>query len=109
MRKGSWLMFALACLAIVANGFGGYPHMFHYDGNEWDYYREGFNRDIYDIDFSGSDYGCAVGIAASIFNNGEWLPTADPEAAFRCVESVGPGDIWVGASTGDIYHFTGFN
>jgi hypothetical protein len=95
--------------AGLGEGFEGYPHMFHYDGNEWDYYREGFTQDICDIDFSSSDYGCAVGVGASIFKNGEWVDTADPKGFFWCVECVGPDDIWAGSDSGDIYHFTGFN
>jgi hypothetical protein len=95
--------------AGLGEGFVGYPHMFHYDGHEWDYYREGFKRFICDIDFYGPNYGCAVGLSAWIFKNGEWIPTADPKAGFWCVECVGPDDIWAGSDTGDIYHFTGFH
>ncbi len=95
--------------AGLGEGFEGYPHMFHYDGRKWDYYSDGFTQDIWDIDFSSSDYGCAVGIGASIFKNGEWVQTADPKAVFWCVECVGPNNIWAGSDTGDIYHFTGFN
>jgi hypothetical protein len=86
----------------------GYPQMFHYDGYKWDYYPDGFTQDVWDIDFSSTDYGCAVGIEASIFKNGEWVPTADPKCVFWCVECVGPDDIWAGSDSGDIYHFTGF-
>jgi hypothetical protein len=95
--------------AGLGEGFQGYPHMFHYDGGEWDYYQDGFADDVWDIDFSGPDYGCAVGIGASVFKNGEWVYTADPKGVFWCVECVGPDDIWAGSDAGDIYHFTGFN
>jgi hypothetical protein len=90
-------------------GWGGYPHMFHYDGREWDYYNEKFGEDILDIDFANSNYGCAVGDVVFIYNGGEWIPVWDPLATFWCVECVGPDDIWAGSDTGDIYHFTGFN
>ncbi len=87
----------------------GEPHMFYYDGYKWDYYDGNFKQDIVDIDFSGPNYGCAAGNEVFIFEEGEWLPTADPKATFWSVECVGPNDIWAGSDTGDIYHFTGFN
>jgi hypothetical protein len=82
--------------------------MFHYDGREWDYYDDIFDHDVWDIDFSGPNYGCAAGIRAAIYEDGEWSRVQAPPAVFWCVECVGPNDIWAGSDTGDIYHFTGF-
>jgi hypothetical protein len=93
--------------AGLGEGFEGYPHMFHCDGGEWDYYRDTLNSYILDIDFSGPGYGCAAGVQAYIFDNDVWINTHTPGAALRCIECVGPDDIWAGSDTGDIYHFTG--
>ncbi|MGD8719780.1 MAG: hypothetical protein PVH29_13280 [Candidatus Zixiibacteriota bacterium] len=88
--------------------YGDPPLMFHYDGREWEEYGEIFNNDVWDIDFSGPNYGCAAGIGAAIYENGEWRKANAPRTYFWCVECVGPNDIWAGSDTGDIYHFTGF-
>ncbi|MGD8719781.1 MAG: hypothetical protein PVH29_13285 [Candidatus Zixiibacteriota bacterium] len=88
--------------------YGDPPLMFHYDGREWDYFDDIFNYDVWDIDFSGPNYGCAAGIGAAIYENGEWHKANAPRTYFWCVECVGPNDIWAGSDAGDIYHFTGF-
>jgi len=95
--------------AGLAGGWIGYSHMFYYDIREWDYYPGIFDDDVWDIDFSDPNNGCAAGVNAAIYRNGNWFHTADPPAIFWCVECVGPNDIWAGSDAGDIYHFTGFN
>jgi len=106
------------CIAFDKPGSGwagifgpwtGGPHMYRYDGKRWDYSREKFEEDVIAIDFYGPNYGCAVGGEALIFEDGVWVPTADPKAVFWSVECVGPNDIWAGSDAGEIYHFTGFN
>jgi hypothetical protein len=94
--------------AGLYGGWTGEAHMFHYDGRKWNY--DGiFKQDLCDIDFYDSNNGCAVGNEAYIYEDGGWIPTADPKATLWCVEFVGPDDIWAGSDSGDIYRFTGFN
>jgi hypothetical protein len=101
LRRSGW--------AGLGGGFRGEPHMFHYNGVKWDYYRDEFNNYLIDIDFCEPGYGCAVGSVAVIYRDGKWVHTPDPTAVFWSVECVGPDDIWAGSDSGDIYHFTGFN
>lgn len=94
---------------LYAEWTGGPSLMFHYESGRWDYYDHIFNQDIWDIDFYDSNYGCAVGNGAHIYEGGSWITTHDPRAILWCVECVGPNDVWAGAGAGDIYHFTGLN